>query len=245
MRHVITAFPTPAGGCAILRPPTAVVDPLDADDPADDVVVTTRRAISRVALVATEAAGRFQREGVAHDPMTWMLAPRTLFAGASAVDACLDRDACLRGVLLHGLSLGLDAEPGQLDALLADAPGDDGSFWDGAEPGGGERGEAGRRVSPRQRLYSAVIVIARGGELVHLFHASVAPTSSVVRERVRSRFGEAAAKQADIRLAVDLDCPATSGMLPPCFREMLVGGRRVRWSSMAGFDVTVEHRIPS
>ena len=90
-----------------------------------------------------------------------------------------------------------------------------------------------------------MIVIARGGELVHLFHASVAPSASVVRERIRARFGAAAASQADIHVGVDLDCPATTGMLPPAFREMVERGRRVRWSAMAGLDVTVEHRIPS
>jgi hypothetical protein len=90
-----------------------------------------------------------------------------------------------------------------------------------------------------------MIVIARGGELVHLFHASVAPTASVVRERIRSRFGKSAADLADICLGVDLDCPETASMLPPAFRDMLISPRRVRWSSMSGFDVTVEHRIPS
>ena len=67
-----------------------VMDPLDADDPADEAVVTTRRAICRVALVATEVGGRFQREAIDHDPMSWMLSPRRLFGGSSALDACLE-----------------------------------------------------------------------------------------------------------------------------------------------------------
>lgn len=221
-----------------------VVDPLAADQPTDGPVVTTRRAIGRVALVAAEVATRFEREGVPHEPMSWMLAPRRLFGGSTAVEACLGHRDSVRALTLHGLSLGLDAEPGDVDALLCDAPGEGGAYWDGADPGDG-RGDAGRRVVRRQRLYSAVLVIARGGELVHLFHASVAPASSVVRERIRARFGEAAANQADIRLGVDLGCEATAGLLPPAFREMVEGRRRIRWSSMAGFDVTVEHRIPS
>lgn len=219
-------------------------DPLDDDRADDAVVVSTRRGLTRLVLVAAETGARFQREEVAHDPMAWMLAPRRLFEGGSAVEACLTREACVRAILLHGLSLGLDAEPGDVDALLCDTP-DGGAWWDGANPGDDGRADGAQRPVRRQRLYSAIIVIARGGELVHLFHASVAPASSVVRERIRSRFGGAAAKQADIRLGVDLDCPATAGMLPPSFRDMLVGRRRIRWSAMAGFDVTVEHRIPS
>lgn len=218
-------------------------DPLDADEPSDVGVTTSRRGLTRLAVVAAEAGARFQREGVGHDAVAWLLAPRRLFNGSAALEACLERDACKRAVLLHGLSLGLDAEPGQIDALLCDAPGDvGGGFWEG-----GDRDGLGPARQPvrRLRLYSAMIVIARGGELVHLFHASVAPSASVVRERIRARFGAAAASQADIHVGVDLDCPATTGMLPPAFREMVERGRRVRWSAMAGLDVTVEHRIPS
>lgn len=224
-------------------PTFAYLDPLDADEPDDVVLTATRRGLTRLALVAAETGARFQREEVAHDPMAWMLAPRRLFDGAPAIEACLERDPCLRAVLLHGLSLGLDAEPAQIDALLCDAPGDvGGGFWEGGDGAGGEPARSSGR---RLRLYSAVIVIARGGELVHMFHASVAPSASVVRERIRSRFGAVAAGQAELRVGVDLDCPATAEMIPPAFRGMLERGRRVRWSAMSGLDVTVEHRIPS
>ena len=94
-------------------------DPLDEDDAADEIVVTTRRAIGRVALVATETATRFQRDAVEHDPMSWMFAPRQLSGGAAAVDACLDRQDCMRGILLHGLCIGLDADRSAMDELLA------------------------------------------------------------------------------------------------------------------------------
>lgn len=226
-----------------VRTSTNYEDPLDPDLPGDPQVVATRRGLTRLALVAAETGARFQREGEGHDPMSWMMAPRRLFAGSTAIESCLAREDFMRALLLHGLSLGLDAEPAQIDALLCDTPGDvGGGFWEG---GDGAGSEPVRNVARRQRLYSAMIVIARGGELVHLFHASVAPTASVVRERIRARFGAAAAAQADIQVGVDLDCPATSEMLPPAFRVMVERGRRIRWSAMTGLDVTVEHRIPS
>ena len=216
-------------------------DPLDVDDANDAKVVATRRGLIRLALIAAETGARFQREGEGHDPMAWMLAPRRLFVGGTALDACLAREDFMRALLLHGLSLGLDAEPGQIDALLCDSTDDvGGGFWEGGDRGS----EPVRQGARRLRLYSAMIVTARGGELVHLFHASVAPAASVVRERIRARFGAAAAGQAEIHIGVDLDCPATTGMLPPAFREMVERGRRIRWSAMAGLDVTVEHRIP-
>lgn len=228
-----------------LVPGAMYVDPLDHDDAADPLVPVTRRGLTRLALVAAETGARFQRDGEGVDPMAWMLAPRRLFRGSTAIEACLAREDFIRALLLHGLALGVDAEPEQVDALLCDTPGDvGGGFWDGGEPAGFRAGPT-RHDGRRLRLYSAMIVVARGGELVHLFHASVAPTSAVVRERIRARFGAAAAAQADIQIGVDLDCPATTGMLPPAFREMVERGRRVRWSAMAGLDVTVEHRIPS
>ncbi len=98
----------------------AYEDPLDYDRPDDEVVMTTTRGLCRVAMVAAEAAGRFQHEGRAHDPMAWMLAPRQLFEGVAPLEACLGRDDFLRGMLLHGLGLGTDCDPAVIDALLED-----------------------------------------------------------------------------------------------------------------------------
>lgn len=239
--NAMTTIPA-KGASASSMPMAGYEDPLEEDQADDLAVAATRRGLTRLTLLAAEAGARFQREGEGIDPMAWMLAPRRLFRGATAMESCLAREDFMRALMLHGLSIGLDAEPGQIDALLCDTPGNvGGGFWEGGDHGVGPARHGARRL----RLYSAMIVVARGGELVHLFHASVAPAASVVRERIRSRFGAAAAGQAEIQVGVDLDCPATSEMLPPVFRAMVESGRRVRWSAMAGLDVTVEHRIPS
>jgi hypothetical protein len=220
-------------------------DPLDEDEPADPAVTTTYRGLTRLALVAAETGARFQREEVGHDPMAWMLSPRHLFEGATALEACLERDHCLRAVLLHGLSVGLDATPAGIDALLTDGPAAKGTD----EPGsGGQRSRAseGAPKGRRLRLYSATVVIARGGELLHAFHASVAPTAAVVRERIRARLGSAAAAQAEIRVGFDPDWHAAIGMVPPARLDTLMrAGRRTRPASLAGLDITVEQRLPS
>jgi len=220
-------------------------DPLDEDEKTDATVTTSRRSLARLALVAVETGARFQREDVGHDPMAWMLSPRRLFDGATALEACLERDHCLRAILLHGLSIGLDAAPARIDALL----GDGGTSDDTHEPWrGGDHGNVfsalpgGRRL----RLYTATILIARGGELLHAFHASIAPSAAVVRERIRARFGSAAAQQAAIRLGFDPNCPTTMGMVPPAIVATLArAGRRTRWASSAVLDITVEQRLPS
>lgn len=93
-------------------------DPLGRDLPFDQQVLTTRRAICRVAFVAAETASRFEREGIDHDPMAWMMTPRRLFEGESALDACLHLTCFKRAIILHGLSYGLDGSPTHIDALI-------------------------------------------------------------------------------------------------------------------------------
>lgn len=95
-------------------------DPLDPDSGQDLPLLVTRRRLIRLTLVAAETGARFQREGLDQDPVAWMLAPRELFGGRDGIEAALRLDGCLRAILLHGLSIGLDADPAVVDDLLAD-----------------------------------------------------------------------------------------------------------------------------
>ena len=251
--------------------PRAFPDPLDKDLPNDDVVVTTRRAISRVALVATETACRFQREGMAHDAMTWMLAPRVLFAGASALEACLDRDACLRGVLLHGLSLGLDADPAAIDALTDDdvdeVDDSEGIDFSRVEFKGRSRG-AGRSsarqaragedlsddgedhdgpgrqcVGGEPRLFTATVVADDGFETVHAFHASLAMDEDEVAGRLYRRMGAASADAAIVR-GFDHTSPMVEALVSQALCDTLrMVDADPRSPLAAGLDLNVEQRF--
>ena len=110
-----------------LLPPTApaALDPL-ADDRDDDMpVVTTARGLVRLAAVAAQTEQRFRDDGIAQDPVAWMLSPRTLFGGKTALEACQRRSSFVLATMLHGLSMGLDCRPEELRALLdPDAPDD-------------------------------------------------------------------------------------------------------------------------
>ena len=110
------------------RPSNSCVfpDPLDEDAWDDDRVVVTRRRLVRLALVAAETGARFQRDGIAHDPMAWMLAPRRAFAGRAPLDACLDLEDCTRALVIHGLGFALDPTVEEIDDLLGDDVGDGG-----------------------------------------------------------------------------------------------------------------------
>ncbi|NYD89173.1 hypothetical protein [Sphingomonas melonis] len=204
-----------------------VLDPLAEDAPTDRQVVTTDRAICRVALVAAEAGARFQRDGNPRDAMSWMLAPRRVFDGGSAMEACLRRDACERGVLVHGLGLGLDVEREPVDALLADD--DDEEFDDaeseylyGADDGAAGRADRSRSVrSTRLRLYTATLVDTRDNVMVQAFHASMARNIYEVRARLTGRFGPDLAAVADIRPGIHRASPVVVALVSDAVVELI------------------------
>lgn len=217
-----------------------VIDPLDDDLPGDEVVITTRRGICRVALVATEVADRFQREGLRYDAMTWMLAPRRLFGGASAIDACLDRDACLRGVLIHGLSLGLDAEPETVDALTGD---DDGDLPDACGIDGGNVLSFERPGVGTLRLFTATVVSRADGETIQAFHASLAVDGTEVAGRLYDRIG-AASVDALVVEGFDPGNPLVTALVSPAMcdtLELIAGDPGSPLA--AGLDIYVEQRF--
>ena len=109
----------------IKRDPTTAVsrlriyeDPLDEGKANDVAVVTTWRGLTRLALMAAETGARFQREGLDCDPMAWLLAPRRMFEGHNALEACLNRAPCIRALVSHGLSIGMDANLEDLEELV-------------------------------------------------------------------------------------------------------------------------------
>lgn len=232
-------FPGRGYRAAAPAPPFFYEDPLDPDAPTDVATPTTRRALIRLALVAAETGARFQREGVAHDPMSWLLAPRTLFHGKSAIDACLRREDCLRGLLVHALSLGLDADPHAVDAL---APGDEQDALRPEAPDDDAAEHAGEE-SATARLFTATVVARRGVETVQAFHASIATGEAEVAGRLRQRMGTDA---IDARIAAGFDAtdPLVDALLSPAISDTLTLISADPISPLAaGLDLNVEQRF--
>ncbi|HET9639605.1 MAG TPA: hypothetical protein VFP12_10390 [Allosphingosinicella sp.] len=216
-------------------------DPLDFDVPTDVAVTTTRRGLVRLALVAAETGARFQREGMSHDPMSWMLAPRALFDGASAIDACLERNGCMRGLMIHGLSLGLDADPAIIDALAAD--GDEEELEAQPRGPGAEILPFARQPEPQLRLFTATVVSHDRGETVHAFHASLAIDESEVKGRLYCRIG-AASVHARIVAGFNPADPLVEALVAPamCDTLELVDGDPGS-PLAAGLDLNIEQRF--
>lgn len=225
-------------------------DPLEEDDEADEVVITTRRAIGRVALVASETATRFQREAVPHDPMAWMFSARRVFDGASAIDACLGRDACVRGILVHGLGLGLDVGRELVDALVAsddDDPFDEheSRYLYAGQAGGGELpGKVRTQRGTRLRLFTATLADTRDNRMVQAFHASVARNAGEVRARLAGRFGPDLANAADIRQGLHRSSPLVVALVPSPVAAMIVQmGRDCASDAARTFAVDIQQVI--
>lgn len=226
-----------------------VLDPLAEDCPYDDTaIITTRRAITRVALVAVETGGRFQREGIEHDPMSWMLAPRRLFDGRAAIDACLEREHCLRSILVHGLSLGLDLAPTVVDTLLSDDEEDkrrrSRQYMSSKRKSGKKDHRSGRRPLAAPRLFTATIIYSSRKLMLQAFHASIAHEPSEISARLCERFGHSAADVADIREGFHQSTPVAMALVQEPVAELI---RRVAPEANhplhTDFAVTIEQRI--
>lgn len=229
------------------------LDPLDADCSSDQPVLTTRRGIARVALVATAVASHLKSAGIDQEPMAWMLSPRSLFGGAAAIDACLRRADCVRGVLLHTLALGVDADPQFVDALIADDVDGAAELLEAASPTARAASEGRARrdnviafrppSSDRLRLFTATVVANDGFETVQAFHASLAADEAEVSGRLYCRIGAAA---ADARIVEGFD--PTDALVGALVSEVMCDTLAIIAAQpsspiAAGLDVNIEQRF--
>ena len=104
------------------------LDPLAEE--TGGMIAVQRVSLVRIACVAAETGARMQRDGLAADPVGWMITPLELFEGRAPIEACLEREACSKAILLHGLGLGLDADSRAMNRLLASRDADEGSDFD-------------------------------------------------------------------------------------------------------------------
>lgn len=246
------------------------LDPLAEDAVGDEAVTTTRRALGRLALVASEAGARFERDRIPVEPMAWMLAPRAVLGGEAPIDACLSLDGCERALIVHRLGLGLDADQGVVDELRDEGIEEEVGDGDDEEDGGSQgampdgRGSADRDRSaterggrrdegpwsgtaargPTPRLYTAAMVWSDDVRSMHAFHASVGGSVAEVRTRLCDRFGHTIAGMADIAEGFHDDDAFVEAMVSPAIRDMLGLIASDPGSPLAaGLDLNVEQRF--
>lgn len=217
------------------------IDPLEPDAADDEVVVTTCRRLLRLSIAATEVGARFALDGMTHDPAAWMMTPRTVFDDRCPIDACQDLNAFNRNVVLHGLGLGIDAEPAYVDDLLAD----DGAIdIDDAEE---------RRMddvvvpfpSPRNpKLLTCWVDAQQDGGRLFAFYALVTDREEDLVERVVGRFGTRTAMAASYHAGFDQTTALATAMISPAMADMLLLVAEDPSSPLAtGLDVVLEQRF--
>jgi hypothetical protein len=184
-------------------------------------------------LIAAEAAARFTREQSETDAVTWMLTPRRMFDGRRAIEACLGRDECLRGLLLHGLSIGLDADPEALDALAAD---DDESDEVTVE--------ARVEEAPPPRLWTAYLVDQDGRSSIQAFDAVIAGDRVEAETLLRVRHGASYAGALDLLEGFDASLPLSEALVSPALTDLLEQVARDPASPLAeGLSISVQQRF--
>ncbi len=228
---------TPGGGLRFS-------DPLAEDAPDDDLLLTSERRLQRVAIVACDVGARYQREGLSGDPVAWMLAPRAMFGGATALEACQERRSFLRAAVVHGLSLGLDADPEELDALIeGDEDPEDAAAgtWDAvsATATAEDQGLGGQ-------LYTCTLEgrLANGDRHVQSFCAMVATDEGVVRRRLRARYGDRLGDAALITAGFDRGNAVATFLLSASVGRMLEAVAADPASDVGrGLDLHIEQRF--
>lgn len=226
----------PAAGLFDFRVAGPQLDWPDFDAVANACPVE-RVQLGRIVMLAAETGARFERDAIAADPAAWMVAPRRLFGGTSAVEACREEGLFLKGMLLHGLSVGLDADPELLDRLIED---------DGVDV---QEGEAFRSPDfpapwPRMDLYTATLVCERSSSTSHIFHACMAFGPPDVLCELEQRVGKAAGRQARVRRGFDPSDPVAIENVSPAISAVLLEVAADPNSPLGhGLNIFVEHRF--
>ena len=217
-------------------------DPLDVDTASDDVILTTRRGLVRLALVASETGARFAREGVSIDPVAWMLAPRHLFDGRAAIEACLHREECLRAILLHGLSIGLDAYPEDLDELVAvEDVGPSGMADDGMTL---SRVKETTPCNGRPKLWTSLAVGRCDDATIQAFDAVIAEDREEAERSLRARHGASLLEDLEIVEGFDATLPLAEALVSPALADMLEQVAQDPSSPLAeGLSVSIHQRF--
>lgn len=215
-------------------------DPFEPDEAADRIVMTTDRRLARLAVFACDTGARFACDSEDLNPAAWMMTPKPIFEGARPIDACQELVPFIRGTILHGLRLGLDATP---DDVLAMTSSNASAVASSRPP----KAPPKRKRQPRFRLYSASLEGSETvGRYVQAFCAIVAPNEPVVRERLARRYGRSLAAAADVRRGFDgTELLANVLLSNPVHQMMSELASDVHHGASDTSDIYVEQRFVS
>jgi hypothetical protein len=203
-----------------------------------------RVALTRLMYVSSETAARFQREGLGLEPLLWLTEPHRLFDGKAAIDACATEEGARRALALHGLGIGLDADP----AIIADIPLSE-FVTDAVKPliiprsclPAAHRSDT---IAEELALYTGTISACRTKGYIQVFCAMVTCGPQQMREKIRRRYGAILEEEASITLGFDWSQPLACSLVSEAMAEVLTLVEADPASSLAaGLDFYVEQRF--
>jgi hypothetical protein len=220
---------------------------LEPDPRISDFLKLTRGRtieLARLSYVASEIGARSVREQADIEPLQWLMEPRRVFEGRTALQACRSEEGFRRAVVLHGMNLGLDVEPAQIagipaTAFLSQAVA---AQLSGAPPIDCSEPERWKDVP--FELYTCSISADFGPGQVQIFCAMVAHDSREVRNRLRRRYGPLLEDEAHIRLGFDWSEPIACALVSEAMGHLLLLIAQDPNSQLAkGLDFQVEQRF--
>jgi hypothetical protein len=196
----------------------------------------------RTARLSAETGARFVRDRINHDPLDWLLSPKTLFGGRSPARACRTHHGFATAMLLHEYSLGLDCPLSALAGFprTAQLENDRGIVPPDRVGTPAERGEFSAA------LFTFVICADLCESQVQIFGAMVACSGAEVRARLRQRYGPVLEDEAIVRLGFDWSEPLACAMVSEAMAHVLQLAAEDPSSPIAiGLDFQVEQRFVS
>jgi hypothetical protein len=191
--------------------------------------------------VAAETGARFVRERIDLDPLDWLLTRRELFNQRNAVQACKSSEGFRRAVVLHGLSLGLDAAPAHLDNIPAQEFLSNFAATHLKSGGPNKTRGANPWESGPAALYTCSISADLHDGQIQAFGAMIARSPLEVRRRLRQRYGPLLEDQAHVRLGFDWSEPLACAMVSEAMAHVLHLAAEDPASALAeGLDFHVE-----
>lgn len=242
MPFLITgSLPGDANAPRLTAEMTRYADPLALDAARDTTISLSDRHLSRLLLLTGEIGRRFERERRDTEPAAWMYAPRVLFGGRNAVEACSQRGRFLDAMLLHKVTPLLDMHPEDMATLVY--PDDEANVP--------ECGSTASFVSPSEpadvpALFCASIVEEDAKGTRHIFYATLAPTDDHMYLELRGRFGIRLADLALVEKGFDPSKPVAASLLSEAMSAILEDVAQNPESALAeGLEVCLEQRFAS
>lgn len=191
----------------------------------------------RLAYLAAETGARFVRERIEQSPLDWLSVPHRIFGGRSGFQAVDDEASFNAGMMIHELSLSSDIDPNILALLPCNA------WTELAVDSERELPNDHTRFGDMALFCSSLCADLERGQ-VQIFSAMMAVSETVVRARLRHRFGRYLEELAVVRRGFDSSEPLVCALVSDAMADILSHAELDPYGEIAaGLDFEVQQRF--